>query len=80
MFFLYVVYSFGVSFYLWVGTANGAKKHIFLVVVLDVATFVAVDVECFTHILIFSFNKGNHIFLSRLHSLHSLHFGVRELV
>ena len=24
--------------------------------------------------------KGNDIFLSRLHSLHSLHFGVRELV
>ena len=40
-------------------------------------TFVTVDVECLIHILIFSFNKGNDIFLSRVHSLH---FGVRELV
>ena len=46
----------------------------------EVRAFVAVDVECLIHILIFSFNKGNDIFLSRLHSLHSLHFGVRELV
>ena len=43
----------------------------------EVRAFVAVDVECLIHILIFSFNKGNDIFLSRLHSLH---FGVRELV
>ena len=66
MLFLYVVYSFGVSFYLWVCTADGAKKHKFLVIVLDVATFVAVDVECLIHILILSFNKGNDIFLPRL--------------
>ena len=61
-----MTYFSSLSFNLWVGTADGSKKHIFLVVVFNVATFVTVDVECFIHILIFIFNKGNHIFLSRL--------------
>lgn len=62
MFLLDFLDTLRVSFYLWIGTANVAKQHIRLVVVLQMTALITIYIKSLVCHIVSFFDKGKHFF------------------